>query len=250
MSGQSTGGHGITATLQRRTEIAEGTWELDFDLGGERLDFRAGQYCRVGLPSLGGSRKQRSRKFSIVNAPHDDGRLIIATRAGITDYKCSLCALQPGAVAEVEKVKGKLVLPDRPARPLLFVAGGIGVVPFVSMLRDLAHRDRLAAVTVTMLYFNRTAASAAYVQELESLAATHPDFTLVLAMTRDPDWPGETARLSRESLLRLLGDAGGYDCYVVGTPAMVDAAGAALKAAGVPRDQILDEDFSGYSSAA
>lgn len=238
----------MDATLRHRRLVAEGTWELDFDLGGDTLEFAAGQYCRVGLPRLDAPDKKGSRKFSIVNAPHDNGHVVVATRSGVTGYKCTLCALLPGERATIEKVKGRFVLPARLRRPVVFVAGGIGIAPFMSMLRDLEHRGRLEQVT--LLYFNRNPQSAAYLAELEEMAHARPGFRLVLAMTRHEPWQGVQERLSGQLLSRLLGDIGRYDVYVVGTPAMVAAARVTLRDAGVDREHLFDEDFEGYDEVA
>lgn len=196
------------ATLTRRELIAQDTYELDFDLLGESIDFAAGQYSRIQLPTLNAPDKKGSRKFSFVNAPHDNRRVVIATRSGISGFKCTLCALQPGIPATVHKVKGGLRLPERPKRPTVLIGGGIGVVPFVSMLRDLDHRDRLA--DVTLLYLNRDPRSAAYLAELEELSRRRPGFRLVLSMTRHEGWAGETERFGHGLLGRLVEDISGW----------------------------------------
>lgn len=238
----------MDATLRRRRLVAEDTWELDFDLGGDTIEFTAGQYCRVGLPRLDAPDKKGSRKFSIVNPPHDNGHLVVATRAGVTGYKCTLCALLPGERVSIEKIKGRFVLPAEVTRPLVFVAGGIGIAPFMSMLGDLEHRGRLE--DVVLLYFNRNPQSAAYLGELEELAHAHPGFRLVVSMTRHEPWQGVQERLSERLLTGLLGDVTRYDVYVVGTPAMVAAARVTLRDAGVSKEHLFDEDFEGYDELA
>lgn len=238
----------IEAVVRRRTRVAEATYEIDLDLLGRRLHFRAGQYCRIRLPRLDAPDRKPSRKFSLVNAPYDDQHAVIATRTGVSGYKCTLCALPPGAPVQIEKVKGSLTLPDSVQRPVVFVAGGIGVAPFVSMLRELEHRDRLDSVT--LLYFNRSAASAAYLGELTALAERSAGFTLFPVVTRDRGWAGESARLSSHLLDRVLGPLSGYDFYVVGTPAMVASAVGVLRGAGVDPERVREEDFSGYDEPA
>ena len=238
----------MNATLSRKELIAEDTYEMEFDLGGQSVDFAAGQYCRVAVPELRFADRKNSRKFSIVNAPHDDDRIVITTRTGTTGYKCTLCSLEPGDTVTIRKIKGKLVLPATVRRPLVFIAGGIGIVPFISMLRDLEHRDQLE--DVTLLYFNRTPETAAYLAELQDMSGRHPGLRLVPSMTRHTRWEGETERLSEPFLTRLLGELDRYDFYVVGTPAMVDSALETLHAAGVSDQHIFDEDFSGYERVA
>jgi ferredoxin-NADP reductase len=239
----------LKATLARRKLIADDTFELDFDLGGDTIGFTAGQYCRITLAGIEAGEKD-SRKFTIVNAPHDNGHLVVATRTGTTGYKRTMCSLPPGATAEIGKVKGKLTLPEEVSGPLVFVAGGIGIVPFVSMLRDLAHRDPSALGMVTMLYFNRGLAAAAYREELEQMAAEHPGLAVIMSMTRDESWSGERGRLGRPLLERVVGKPGRHVFYVVGTPGMVKGAVKTLTKAGVDKKRIRDEDFSGYEDSA
>ena len=234
----------MDATLRRRTLIAEDTWELDFGLDGGSVEFAAGQYCRVELPQLEPSKEKTSRKFSLVNPPQEDDHAVVVTRTGVSEYKRALCSLQPGGAARLRKVKGKLVLPRTITRPLAFIAGGIGIAPFVSMLGDLRSRGQLH--DVTLLYFNRTAATAAYVPELQRLAEEERGLRLLLSMTREPAWRGSTGRLDAQVLRDLLGEPDRYECYVVGTPAMTAAGVAALRRAGVGADHLHDEDFSGY----
>lgn len=181
-----------------------------------------------------------------MNAPHDNTHLTVATRMGVTGFKCSMCALPPGAEAELGKVKGKLTLPGKVSDPLVFVAGGIGIVPFVSMLRDLAHRDPSALDLVTLLYFNRGPAATAYRDELEQLQRHHRGLTVTMSMTRDESWSGERGRLGDPLLERVVGTPDRHRFYVVGTPGMVKGATKTLTRAGVDKKRILTEDFSGY----
>ena len=235
---------GTSAVLRERREIAAGTVELTF-VPDEEVRFEPGQYCRLDLAPLRWPDRKSSRKLSIVNAPFEQGRLDLATRQGVTGYKRSLDALEVGDRARIERVKGDLVLPSSPRRPISMVAGGIGVAPFVSMLRHLEHRDELR--DVRMLYLNRSRASAAYLDELSDLAARRPGFRFVPVMTRDPDWVGEQRRLAPELLEATLGDPKRFEHFVVGTPRMVTAAVDALALMGVPRRRVHEEDFSGYS---
>jgi ferredoxin-NADP reductase len=171
-------------------------------LDAEKIEFSAGQYCRLKLPKLDDTNENRSRKFSILNSPDDNRRLIIATRSGVTHYKTTLLNLQPGEQVTIEKIKGKLILPNTLARPLVFIAGGIGIVPFISMLRDLDHNGDIRGIT--LLYFNRTQASSPYLEELQQLAVAYSEFRLVLIMTRDPGWQGEIAKLSEQLFSMLI----------------------------------------------
>ncbi len=234
----------MQAWLSRRDLVAQDTQELEFDLGGQSLDFAAGQYCRIALPTLEHADTKSSRKFSLLNAPADNKRVVITTRTGRTGYKRSLCSLPLGSPVEVQKVKGDLVLPAKLKRPLVMIAGGIGIVPFISMLRHLEEQG--VDHPVTLLYFNRNPDTAAYLQELTELERRMPSFRLLLSMTRHASWTGVSARLTGRLLTEVLGQVRDHEYFVVGTPAMVDASVAILRAAGVPGKRINEEDFSGY----
>ena len=127
----------------------------------------------------------------------------------------------------------------------MVVAGGIGITVFRSMLRyideeKLPHR-------VTLVYSNHDRASAAFLDELDELERSNPNLRVVLTMTRDPAWEGETRRVGADLLRDHLGeDVGSFTYLVAGPPAMVEAIVTALGKAGVPEEQIRPERFSGY----
>ncbi|WP_169795867.1 FAD-dependent oxidoreductase [Curtobacterium ammoniigenes] len=233
----------VPARLGGRRLVAVDTVEMTF-LVEDDVQFRAGQYCRVDLGTLRWKDRKTSRKFSMVNAPSESDRIVIATRASDSGYKRSLDALVDGDPVTIERIKGDLVLPEKRRRPLSFIAGGIGIAPFVSMLRELDHRNALH--DVRLVYLNRSASSAAYLAELLKLAEDNPGFEIIPVMTRDESWQGERRRLSVETLRSTHGEPRDYDHYVVGTPRMVRAAVDALSDAHVKRSRIHDEDFSGY----
>jgi ferredoxin-NADP reductase len=100
---------------------------------------------------------------------------------------------------------------------------------------------------VTLVYSNRTRAETAFLDELRDLERRRPDFRLVLTMTQDPTWTGETRRIDagflRERLGALLDHA---TVMVAGPPGMVSAVEEALAGAGVEKERVLADRYSGY----
>jgi len=127
----------------------------------------------------------------------------------------------------------------------VFVAGGIGITVFRSMLRYIA--DTGEPYRVTLVYSNRDRASAAFLDELTRLASEHDNIDLVLTMTADEGWDGETRFVGPE-LLRdhLADDLDGYRYLLAGPPAMVEGVADSLREAGIPDELIHPERFSGY----
>jgi NAD(P)H-flavin reductase len=105
---------------------------------------------------------------------------------------------------------------------------------------DLPHR-------VTLIYSNRDRDSTPFLDELSQLERTRDAFQLVLTMTNDPSWDGETRRIG-PALLRdhLADDLGSYAYLVAGPPQMVNAIVEKLQAEGIPEEQLSADRFSGY----
>jgi ferredoxin-NADP reductase len=78
-----------------------------------------------------------SRTFSIASAPHEP-HLTVATRMRDSAFKRTLREAAPGLKVEIDGPAGMMVLHDDAARPAVFLAGGIGITPFLSMARDAA----------------------------------------------------------------------------------------------------------------
>jgi ferredoxin-NADP reductase len=113
------------------------------------------------------------------------------------------------------------------------------------MLRYIAEEE--LPHRVTLVYSNRDQDSAAFLDELSALERDNPNLRLVLTMTDDPAWKGETRRIDADFLrAHLDDDLGAFTYLVAGPPAMVEAMEKTLRDAGIPEEQIRPERFSGY----
>jgi ferredoxin-NADP reductase len=236
----------LRARVAEKREVAKGTLLVVFDLLGEEVEFTPGQYFFVTLldPPYDDERGVR-RHFSVVTSPSERGRLGFCTRLRDSAFKRSLVELPIGAEAEVEEPRGSFLLPEDTNQRYVFVAGGIGITVFRSMLRYIADED--LPHRVTLVYSNRDRESTPFLDELSELDQTRDAFRLVLTMTEDASWNGETRRIGPE-LLRdhLSDDLRSYGYLVAGPPAMVDSIVETLHAAAVPEERISADRFSGY----
>src|SRR3954467_10646391 len=125
-----------TGTLRlRATEsLADGTQAFHFDKP-EGFGFKPGQAVELLLPNVAGA--EAGHAFSLVNAPFEDV-LTIATRMRDTPYKRALASLAPGSSVRLDGPFGSMTLHKNAQRAAVFIAGGIGITPFMSMLRTLA----------------------------------------------------------------------------------------------------------------
>jgi ferredoxin-NADP reductase len=230
--------------LAGKARVAEGTMAFHF-AKPQGFTFKAGQAIDVVLDDPGGG--TFGHAFSLVSAPFE-AELVVATRMRDTAYKRALGALEIGGGARVEGPFGSLTLHNDRPRAAVFIAGGIGITPFLSILRQAVHDRR--EQPLALLYSNRRPEDAAYLDELNRLAATHRHLRLLATMTESARsgvaWNGETRPIG-EKLVRTA--AAGLPrpiFYVAGPPGMVVAARKALSAEGVDDDDIRSEEFHGY----
>jgi ferredoxin-NADP reductase len=236
----------MQAKIKDKREVAKGTLMVEFDLLGEEVDFTPGQYFWVTLldPPYDDDKGPR-RHITVVTSPNDRGVLGLATRVRDSAFKRSLAELPVGTEVDVEQPKGDFVLPEDTEQEYVFIAGGIGITVFRSMLRYIAEEG--LPHRVTLVYSNRDVESTAFLGELKELEEANPNLRLVLTMTEDPGWDGESRRIDAEMLRDHLGDdLGAYTYLIAGPPGMVEAMEKVLADAGVPEEQVRPEQFSGY----
>jgi ferredoxin-NADP reductase len=232
--------------LHDRYKVAERTMAFEFEKP-EALVFKAGQSLDMTLinPSETDAEGNR-RAFSIASAP-DERVLLIATRMRDTAFKRVLATMPIGTQVEVEGPFGDLILHKDQARAGVFLAGGIGITPFRSILLQ-AKRQNLQH-SLFCFYANHRPEDAPFLKELEELQESHLR-TIVPTMTQmrpsDPSWDGETGRIDHSMLFRHLKFAVWPIYYLAGPPGMVKGLHRMLKTAGVGENDIRAEEFSGY----
>lgn len=234
----------MRATVHEKREVAKGTLLVLFAVDGYP-DYRPGHYFWVELPERGHQDdKGLRRHISLVTSPTEAGVVGLATRLRDTAFKRTLAELEVGDPVEVEEPKGSFLLPEDTDADYVFVAGGIGITVFRSMLRYIA--DTRAPYRVTLVYSNRDRESAAFLDELADLEARIPGLRVVPTMTDDAEWEGERRRIDEAMLTDVVGDLGAHTFLVAGPPAMAEGVSQMLLAAGLPEERVLSDRFSGY----
>lgn len=239
--------HTYEVRLEAREEIAEGTMAFHFGKPSG-FTFKSGQAIDVILVDPPNEDAQNQRHtFSVVSAPFEDN-LTIATRMRDSPFKRVLKSLAIGSSLRLEGPSGSLTLHNNRARPAVFIAGGIGITPFMSILRQAA-RDQLPQ-DILLVYSNRRPEDAAFLTELQGLEQLYEHFRLLPTMTQmstsTRSWTGRSGGID-EALLREIGSrlvAPIY--YLAGPPGMVGTMRQNLNLAGVDDDDIRSEEFFGY----
>jgi ferredoxin-NADP reductase len=229
-------------TLVDRQTIARDTMAFWFDANGARYEFRAGQHADFVF----GSESDNSRTFSFASSPLDKEPIMIAMRMRETAFKTALNAAAFGTKFKVSRPRGSFTLHKDVTRPAVFLAGGIGITPVRSILQS-ATQERLPH-KLYLFYSNREADDAAFIEELQGLAAQNPNFTLVPTVTghRTLAWPYEKGHISRDMLTRHLFLLNGPIYYIAGPSGMVTAMTELLNSSGVSQDDVRTEEFGDY----
>lgn len=234
----------VRLTLERRAALAPFVQELTFT-AKRPVRFLPGQYLELDVPHRRPDARGTRREFSIASAPEDLPELRIAFResrtAPASSYKRALALAQPGDVLAVTGVWGDFTLPRSPQTPVLMVAAGIGVTPFVSQLRHL----RLVGETrdIVLVCVASTAADLVYRDELEASGVR----TIVHTRDEPQDLPAHWTwaggeRLTAESLHRSVPDLAKRHAFVSGPPALIAALAPALREARA----LTTDAFAGY----
>lgn len=235
-------------TLEKRIPIGKDAYEFVF-APSRRVPFRAGQYMEWTLPHRGPDDRGERRYFTASSSPQDETiRVGVKFYPGSSSFKKRMMDMARGDAVMAGEISGDFVLPRDPGKKLAFIAGGIGVTPFRSMVEDLI--DRGERRSVVMLYSNRTIEDVSYRETFER-ARARIGMKTVYALTdveRVPQrWDGHRGMLDAETIAREIPDYAERLFYLSGPRSMVVAFEEALAAMGVRRKHIKTDYFPGFA---
>ena len=217
--------------FEKREELTPGVWEYYFK--PERpVDFVAGQYVALHLPEVKDDPRGPSRVFTLTSLPEDELlSFIVKIPEPHRPYKDALMVLNPGSEAKIDDAMGDLILPKDPSVPMIFVAGGIGIASYASMLKLLIKRREERSIFLFYALRNRRE------QILRDITDVYPLElkTTVIAPNR------LTAQQIKDSTPP---DA---QIYISGTQKFVEGLRYDLEQLGTPRSQIVFDYYDGYS---
>jgi ferredoxin-NADP reductase len=233
--------------LLNRVEVADATMAFHFEKP-TGFDFKPGQSADLTLLNPPETDAEGNvRTFSIASAPFED-HLMFATRMRDTAFKRSLKKVPLDTVVKMDSAMGSFTLHKNSAKPAVFLTGGIGITPFSSILRQADH-DR-APHKLYLFYSNRRPEDAPFIEVLQNLEKTNPQFRFIGTMTEmsrsKKIWNGETGRLNKEMLSKYLNDLRRPTYYIAGPPAMVSGMRKMLVESDVDEDDIRTDEFAGY----
>lgn len=214
-------------------------------VGGEPLSYRAGQFVTFVL-DIDGTTIRRAYSFSSSPATGSPPSVTVKRVVGGKASSYFQERVKPGHVLHLVGPSGDFTIDAVPShdghRHFVFVAGGSGITPIISLTETLLLRE--ANLRIHLIYGNRSREDTIFYDRLATLAARHPNLAVMHVFERPPaGWEGASGLLTGETLIQLVGNVKGKSYYLCGPEPMMESAVAALSAAGVPLTHIKMERF-------
>ncbi len=238
----------LTLRLKDVRKLANDTYDFIFT-PDRAMRFKPGQYLEWTLPGAGADNRGNRRYFTIASSPTErDIHLGVKFYNQASTFKKKLASFEAGDAIHAGQLAGDFTMPRNKKKKLVFIAGGIGITPFRSMVKYLA--DSGERRVVTLLYSNRSVADAAYkdwFDEHAVAAGIKVFYTLTDAEKIPAGWTGGRGILDDRTIRREIPDWQERVFYISGPQAMVSVFRDTLKAMGVRRSQIKTDFFPGFA---
>jgi ferredoxin-NADP reductase/Na+-translocating ferredoxin:NAD+ oxidoreductase RnfD subunit len=234
--------------LKAKTQLAHGVYDFRF-AADRRLRFRPGQYLEWTLRHSRPDSRGNRRYFTIASSAGErEVRIGVKFYPEASSFKTSLLAMRPGDEILASQLAGEFVLPTDKRAKLVFMAGGIGITPFRSMIKHLLDRDERRPIAV--FYSNRTAPEIVYADVLEEARrrlGIETVYTLTDAKGAPPDWRGGIGRVDAEMIAKMVPDYRERTFYLSGPRSLVVGFEEVLGKIGIPKSQIKTDFFPGFA---
>jgi predicted ferric reductase len=205
---------------------------------GPKLRHLPGQFMVINLaPALGVA---HSHPLTISSGP-DDPLLRVSAKA-VGDWSSAVAETTVGARVFVDGPYGVFSYTRVPGESLVFIAGGIGITPFLSQLRNL--RSAGDASKVRLIWGNKTQDDICFTDELSAAEHELDDFSMIHVLSNDDAWNGEKGFVTGDLIRKYVDDMDEAEFFLCGPPVMMRLVVAALRELGVPRSRIHFEQFA------
>ncbi len=220
--------------ITKKEQIADNTVEIHLPKP-KNFKYFSGQYAQIGVEKLlYPDNKGKSRVFSMTSTPNSE-EITFAFRETGSGFKKTLTELSETDVVYINGPYGFLYFPpkNKKIKKYIFIAGGIGIAPHISMIRFL-NEEKLD-LQITLLYSSKNKSNMPYIEELEKISKTNKNLVLKT----------KTGRIDRQFIEQNIDINQTYKWHISGPPAMVDMVKNELSLLGI-ENNIHTEGFIGY----
>lgn len=238
----------LQLALKSVQKLSADTYEVVFAYTGHhKPSFKPGQYLEWTVPHKKSDSRGNRRYFTIASSPTEpDFKLGIKVPQKPSSFKNSLVALHKGAELAAGQLAGDFTMPPEKDKKLLFIAGGIGITPFRSMVKYLT--DKKESRDIVLVYACVDPDNFVYKDVFEKAKSIGVK-TIYVVTNKDiskQKWSGLTGRITPEMLVEEVGDFKTRTAYLSGPNSMVDGYKDLLMLLGVNPLNIVTDYFPGF----
>ncbi len=231
-------------TLYRKYKISKDSAEFEF-IPDKKLDYLPGQYMEFTLPHEKTDSRGARRYFTLSSSPTEENiKIGVKFYDDGSSYKSALLDIDTNTPIVAAQLGGDFVLPDDPAEKLVFIAGGIGITPFRSMIKYLLDTNEKR--DITLIYSVRSEEDLAY-RQLFDEAAKKIGLTVHYVLTGRPGRGGKRMNINEQLIQTAVPDMAERLFYISGTHHMVESIQERLHDLGVKHGNIKTDFFPGYA---
>lgn len=238
----------LLLTLQKRIRLAPDIFDFIFSIN-KKLRYLPGQYMEWALPHIGIDGRGNRRYFTLASSPTEDTiRIGLKFYNPASSFKRSMLSLGSDGPIVASQLAGSFTLPKDRNKKLVFIAGGIGVTPFRSMIKYLV--DMRIPRIITLIYANKTVEEIVY-RDVFDKAEKEIGLKTIYALSElsrvPPDWKGVRGRVTEEIIAREIPDYKERYFYLSGPRSMVLSFEETLKDLEVSAEHIITDYFPGFA---
>ena len=198
---------------------------------------------RLTIPGI----EKGKKIFTIASSPYEKD-LVFVMRLRDSEFKNKMISLTIGEIIDAEGPTGhKFIIHDNKKIPAVFISGGIGITPTISMLKQIMH-DRIP-YRIILFYSNRKEEDISFKEEIKELENKNENLKVIFTITQDSEnksWKGERGRIDGKMIKKYVSDINLPFFYIAGPPEMVTKMKEGIEGIGVSEEHILTKKFGGY----
>lgn len=237
----------LMLSLKEKIQIAPDIYHFVFT-PSKKLDFLPGQFMEWTLRHSRPDNRGNRRFLTIASSPTEEDIAIgVKFYDKSSTYKKALLAMNEGDEIMAGMLAGEFVLPNNPNIKLVFIAGGIGITPFRSMIKYLTDTNQKRQVT--LLYASLTPQEVVYEEVFDEARNKIGIKTVYYVddLNNFPNWKGKVGKINKDSIVEEVPDYKERAFYISGPPSMVSTFRGILIKMGVPNNQIKTDYFPGFA---
>jgi ferredoxin-NADP reductase/Na+-translocating ferredoxin:NAD+ oxidoreductase RnfD subunit len=238
----------LVLKLKEKIQIASGIYDFVF-VPNKKIAFLPGQYMEWTLGHLHPDSRGNRRYFTLASSPSEDNlRIGVKFYETSSSFKKSLLNANDETRIIASQLTGDFVLPENPDVKCVFIAGGIGITPFRSMIKYLL--DKRQKRSIILFYANRNASEIVYADifdKAQEELGIKTVYTLTDKNSLPSGWTGRVGHIDAQAISEEVPDYKERVFYLSGPHSMVATFERVLVAIGLKKGQIKTDFFPGYA---